>query len=223
MKIGMIIAVEIKAFLKNYSDYEKRTIHGFDVYMIKGDTEIIAIHSMAGQIFSSAATMLLISEFKVDMIINYGVVGALTEDVKTYDTCIVEKIVHYSFDTSAADQCEIGRHLEYDDIYIPLDKTLIDIAKSIDDTLHLVCCASGDKFISDRKEKEKIHKEFSADICEMEAAGIVLVADRKGIPVLMIKTISDSLSGGADEFSKTIDKASDLCIKIIKKLIDKIK
>ncbi len=69
MKIGMIIAVEINAFIKNYAGaYEKLTVHGFDVYSVKSElAEIFAIHSKAGQIFSSAATMLLINEYNVDM------------------------------------------------------------------------------------------------------------------------------------------------------------
>ena len=37
-----------------------------------------------------------------------------------------------------------------------------------------VVCASGDKFIADSEQKIKVHEMFDADICEMEAAGIVL-------------------------------------------------
>ncbi len=221
MKVGIIIAVEIKSFIKTYEGkYKKVRANGFDVYIVKLElVEIFAINSMAGQIFASAATMLLINEYNVDMIINYGVVGSLIDDVKTYDKCIVEKVVHYNFDTSVADGCEVGRHLEYEDIYIPTSKKLIKIAQNIDKNLKLVCCASGDKFISDIKEKESLNKDFNAHICEMEAAGIVLIANRANVPCLIIKTVSDSITGGAKEFQKTIDECSQLCMAVIEKII----
>ncbi len=224
MKIGMIIAVEIDAFIKVYqSKYECVKVNGFDVYIVKHQTvEIFAIHSRAGQVFAAAATMLLINQYNVDIIINYGVVGALVDNVKTLDKCIVEKVVHYSFDTSAADHCEVGRHLEYEDIYIPTSKALIDIALAVDKDLKLVCCASGDKFVSDSAEKEMIGKKFNAQICEMEAAGIVLTANRANVPCLIIKTVSDSLVGGSAEFKQTFSACSQLCIEIINKIINSV-
>lgn len=224
MKVGMIIAVEIGVFIETYQKTYKRVkVNGFDVYIVKyRSAEIFAIHSSAGQVFAASATMLLINEYDVDVIINYGVVGALVESVKTFDKCIVEKVVHYSFDTSSADDCEVGRHLEYEDIYISTNKDLIETALDVDKNLKLVCCASGDKFVSDRKEKEYINKNFNAQICEMEAAGIVLTADRANVPCLIIKTVSDSLAGGAAEFKKTFYECSKLCIEIIEKIIDRI-
>ncbi len=224
MKIGMLIAVEIESFISEYKDqYTKKNKCGFDIYKLKlEDSEIFAIHSGAGQVFAAAATMLLINECNVELIINYGVVGSLIEGVKTYDACLVEKIVHYCFDTSEVDNCEVGRHLEYEDIYIPTNKKLIEIAHEVDKSLRLVCCASGDKFISTAQEKQDLHKNFKADICEMEAAAIVLIADKAKIPCLFIKTVSDSISGGAGEFLTTFEKCSKLCMDIVKQIIKEL-
>ncbi len=221
MKIGIVIAVELNSFIKSYEGkYEKHKVHGFDIYIVKSElVEIFAVKSMAGQIFSSAATMLLLNEYSVDMIINYGVVGSLIDDVKTYDKCIVEKVVHYNFDTSAADGYEVGHHLGYKDIYIPANRRLIEIVQNIDKNIKLVCCASGDKFITDKHEKERLSKEFKADICDMEAAGILLIADRANVPCLIIKTVSDSITGGAEELYKRFEECSQLCIEIIKKAV----
>ncbi len=221
MKIGMLIAVEIEAFISEYKgQYTKDEIHGFAVYKVKvNQAEIFAIHSGAGQVFAAAATMLLINEFKVEFIINYGVVGSLTGSVKTFDACLVEKIVHYSFDTSEIDNCEVGRHLEYDSIYIPTNKELINIAHQVDAGLKLVCCASGDKFVGSPEEKHELHKKFNADICEMEAAAIILIANKAKVPCLFVKTVSDSIEGGASEFSNTLSRCSNLCMNIVKQLI----
>ncbi len=222
MKIGMLIAVEVEAFISEYEGkYSKASVSGFDVYEVKeGASEIYAIHSGAGQVFAAAAAILLIDHFKVDMILNYGVVGSLSKDVETFGKCLVEKVVHYNFDTSEIDNCEVGRHLEYDGIYMPTDEKLRSLAMSVDDELRLVACASGDKFVGSKGEKESIRKSFGADICEMEAAAIVLTCDKAGVPCLLVKTVSDSISGGADEFTKTLFRSSKLCIGIIRKIIE---
>ncbi len=221
MKIGMLIAVEIKAFVREYNEkYTKETLYGFDVYKVQEDNiEIIAIHSEAGQTYAAAATMLLINKFNVEVIINYGVVGALKDNIKTMHTAIVEKIVHYDFDTSELDDCEVGYHVGYEDVYLKNDKELIDLALNVKPDLPLLTLASGDKFIGNPDKKRKLGEDFKADICDMEGAGIALIADRAKIPYLMIKTISDSLEGEGAEFFNTFKESSHLCMKITKEIV----
>ncbi len=222
MRIGMLIAVEIKAFMTEYSEkYTKENLYGFDVYKVQeGNLEIIAVHSEAGQTFAAAATMLLINEFNVEVIINYGVVGALKDNIKTMHTAIVEKIVHYDFDTSELDNCAVGYHVGYDDVYLKNSKELIDLALKVRPDLPLLTLASGDKFIGNPNKKRRLGEDFKADICDMEGAGIALICDRAKIPYLMIKTISDSLEGEGAEFINTFKESSHLCMKITKEIVN---
>ncbi len=224
MKIGMLIAIqkEIDAFMSEYEGkYSKESLSGFDVYKVdNGKNQVFAIHSGAGQVFAAAATMLLIDRFEVEMIINYGIVGALREGLSAKDTCVVEKIVHYCFDTSEIDGCEVGRHLEYDSIFIPTDKKLMETALELDKDLKVVTCASGERFIDDVQEKLALGREFKSDICEMEAAAIQLIADRNGVPCLFLKAVSDSLYGGAEEYDNLIEDTSSVCAKMGKAFLD---
>ena len=48
----------------------------------------------------------------------------------------------------------------------------------------------------------------------MEAAGIVLTCDRCGVPCLLIKTVSDGITGGAEEFFKEVSRSADICLEI---------
>lgn len=221
MRIGLLIAVEIKAFINEYSGtYTKESMYNFDIYKVKeGDLEIVAVHSEAGQTFAAAATMLLINEFMVDVIINYGVVGALKDDIKTLHTCIVEKTVHYDYDISEIDKVEVGRHLEYESIYIHSSEKLIELARKVKPDLPLLTLASGDKFIGSPDKKRELGDRFGADICDMEGAGIALIANRANVPYLMIKTISDSLEGEATEYMNTFKESSSLCMKITKEIV----
>ena len=98
----------------------------------------------------------------------------------------------------------------------------MDKSLEIEPTLKKVICASGDKFVSSKEKKEELHKAFNADICEMEAAGIVLTCNRNKVPCLLIKTGSDSVEGGAEEFKNMIDESARICLELAAKIIEKI-
>ena len=122
-------------------------------------------------------------------------------------------------DTSAVDNCEVGRYLEYDDIYLRTTKQYVEMALKHNPNIKVVTCASTDKFIVDAEKKKEIADLFDADICDMESAGIILVCDQNKVSNLFIKTISDSIQGGSAEFREYMEKAADTCIDIIDSII----
>ncbi|MDI9520416.1 MAG: 5'-methylthioadenosine/S-adenosylhomocysteine nucleosidase [Bacillota bacterium] len=221
MKLGMLVAVEIGAVIKSgFKLIREEKIGKFAVYIfeIHGQTTFV-IHSGAGQTFAAAATEILISVYKVDLIINFGIVGSLREDVSLGNTCVVEKIVDYMFDTSEIDGGEPGRHQRYPGIYLPADESLIQKALAIVPELRRVTCASGNKFVGTADEKRWLHQTFNCDIVEMEAAAIQLICDMHDIPCLFIKGISDTLHGGAEEFTRMFEAASDDCFRIVSEIM----
>ena len=223
-KIGMMVAVEIQSVLNKYEGRLIETeVAGCKVYICKdANYELIIVHSHAGEIRAAAATQMLISHFHVDMIINFGVVGGLTEAMSTTRVCIVEKVVHYDFDTSAADGDPIGKYNDYPDSYIPADPFLLQKAMDLHPELVPVICASGDKFVADPAKKRALHDDFNADICEMEAAGILYTSNRNQIPCMLIKIVSDSVTGGAEEFWSTVNEVSDLCLELVDSIIKEL-
>ncbi|MDU4889596.1 MAG: 5'-methylthioadenosine/S-adenosylhomocysteine nucleosidase [Clostridium sp.] len=218
--IGMIVAVEIEAVLNKYGKPSELKYPGFSVYQYEiEDKNLYVIHSGVGEIAATMATQFLISQLQVEFIVNFGVVGGLTEEMALARTCIVESVVHYDFDTSEADGTDVGRYLEYPTVYIPTTKEILDKALTIEPDLKSVICASADKFVGSEKKKRALHNIFKADICEMEAAGIVLTCNRNKVPCLLIKTVSDSISGGAEEFFYAVDESARVCMEITHKII----
>jgi len=224
-KIGMIVAVEIQAVLNKYGEMlEEMTCGGFPVKILKNDDyTLYIVKTGAGEIAAAAGTQLLISKFEVDFIINFGVVGGLTAEMALAKTCIVEQVVHYDFDTSEIDGWEPARYAEYPSPFIPCNKDMVETALSIHPELKKVTCASADKFVGDPAKKAALHEQFGADICEMEAAGILLTCNRAGIPCLMIKTVSDSITGGAEEFAAEVNRSADICLQIADEIIERMK
>ncbi|MBU3092733.1 5'-methylthioadenosine/S-adenosylhomocysteine nucleosidase [Clostridium sp. CF011] len=222
--IGMIVAVEIESVLNKYGiPIKKLEFIGYSVYQYKlGENNLFVIHTGAGQIAAATSTQFLISQFKVNFIVNFGIVGGLTHEMALARTCIVESVVHYDFDTSEADGCSVGRHLEYPSVYISTTKEIVDKALEIEPLLKKVICASGNKFIASKEKKEELHNSFNADICEMEAAGIILTCNKNKIPCLLIKTVSDSIAGGVSEFKNAINESARICMEITNKILNNL-
>lgn len=222
--IGMIVAVEIDAVLKEYGEPIKVIEEsGYLIHHYKlNDNNLYVIHSGAGEIAAAMTTQFLITQFKTDLIVNFGVVGGLNKKMSLSKTCIVENIVHYDFDTSDVDNCEPCRYLDYPSIFIPTTEKLVKKATAIAPTLQRVICASGDKFIADENKKMALNKLYKADICEMEAAGIVLTCNKNDVPCILIKTVSDVVSGGVEEFKKSFDESARICIDITNQIISSL-
>jgi len=59
-------------------------------------------------------------------------------------------------------------------------------------------------------------------VCDMESAGIFLVAKLNKVPCLFLKGISDTFNEGAKEYNLLKEETSLKCAKIIKIIINKI-
>jgi len=220
-KIGMLVAMEIDAVLLRYGKAEKtEDIGTMQVlfYSMEG-YELILIHSGVGELAAAAATQLLITHYGCELIVNFGVVGGLTQEMTLAKTCIVTRVVHYDFDISGLDPVEPGRYPQLPDVYIPLDQELIEKALKIEPSLKCVTVASADKFVAGEENKKALHEKWDADICEMEAAAVALQCWRNRIPCLMIKCVSDAIQGGGDEFYREVLNSSEVCMGITDKII----
>lgn len=219
--IGMVVAMqsEVESFLSAKKlKVERIKYGGFDVMKFNlGQNEVYCVRSGVGEIFASAATQMLISVYKVEVIINFGVCGALTERLSVGEVALVEGVVHYDFDTSPIDGCEIGRYLQYPEVTLRPDKALLELAKKVNPQIQSVVCASADKFVADEKIKENLAKTYGADVCEMESAGVLLACLNMEVPCLIVKAISDG-KGGVEEFKQMVTHASQQYVEFVQKL-----
>lgn len=222
-KIGLVIAIdeEYSAFLRKFDDVKEVKVGAFTVHeCVLGDKEIYAVKSGAGEIIAAACAQFLITAFGVECIVNAGVCGKLSNDLKILDTVAVKDLVHYQYDTSAVDGWGAGRYAQFDSEYIAADEQTLDKFTSFCGNLRKVRCASGDKFIAADSDKEYLFKTFGAEICEMESAGILLVCKKNGVPCLIVKSVSDDCDDmDFNTYVKTAsEKVSDAVVKFFAEL-----
>ncbi len=219
--IGLVVAVELDAVLAKYgTPAEILQYPGYSVKTYRMDHfTLYVVDSGAGEISASAAAQFLITKFDVDMILNFGVVGALTAEMAVSDLCIVERVIHYDYDTEAWDHAPRGQYPGMDSPYMYPSPDLVAAARRIAPALAPVTCASADKFVDRAEDKSALRECYQADICEMEAAGIVRTCIRNQVPCLLIKAVSDSLTGGGKEFASELRRASTVCFDIVDQVL----
>lgn len=225
MKIGIVIAVakELTCFLN--SKFNVETIDDgvritYKVNTVKN--EVFVTTSGYGKIDASSATQYLITRYGVEVMLNYGVTGALSPELKVKDLFIVEKTINYDYDISQIEQVKAHQYLGYENEYIPLNKNLINFVKQIYPSSKPATVASGDRFIEKREDKDYLYKVLGCDICDMEIAGIAKTCDINKIPCLAIKCISDTLDGTGQDFHKNVEYSASLAFDMIQQIIEKL-
>ena len=219
--IGLLVAVEMDSIFARYGEpgvTERRG--GFDVYRYENDSyTLLVIHSGIGEIAAAAAAQLLIDRYEVEMLVNFGVVGGLTEEMAQTKTCVVSRVVHYDFDLSGIDPVQPAQYPGYPDVYLPADADLVEKARAICPELKTVTCASADKFVGNREDKERLHRAYGADICEMESAAVLLTCRRNEVPCLLLKAVADGLAGGGKEYYEALEESASLCLAVTDRII----
>lgn len=202
MKIGIITAMakEIAPLYEKLGvETQRISRSGVEIGRFTvGDHDVYLAQSGVGEISAAMTVQMLYDVYGVEVILNFGFVGSLDARFEVGDLVLVEKVVHYQFDTSAIDPVPVGMYFNRDDLYFHLDRGLIErLQAQLEKPLPLVVDASGDKFIATSADREYL-RTFGAHICEMECAGLALACERIGLPFLSVKVISDKADEAAD-------------------------
>lgn len=210
MRIAIITAMAeetLPIFKKLGNVVAQNTISGVAISQIEYDGNTIYLAtSGVGEIKAALAVQLLVDLFDVEAVLNFGFVGAVNKSLNIGELVIVEKTCHYQFDVTEVDTDRVvGQYNGMKDNFFYLDRRIINNALSnIGKSMRLVTCASGDVFVARKEEKERLAREFGADICEMELAGLAIACERNCIPLFSIKVISDKADESASESFITI-------------------
>lgn len=224
MKIGMLIAIEreLKSFLESGSGIEEIRIGRKTVYRTEmSGHEVYAVMSGYGEIDAAAGTQLLITGCGCEAIMNFGVVGALQEDLRVDDLFVVERVLHYDYDVSAIDPVRPGQYAEYPDEFIPLDAEFVRLVRERFPEIREVTAASGDKFVEAREEKLRL-RGMGCQICDMEVAAIARTCERNGVRCLSVKCISDTFDGDGGDFQTNVMRSAAKAFRALREIIQEI-
>ena len=205
--IGIVVACEneiitiLKSKFKLISMLDEKPYKTF-LYEIENKKVYVSLSGI-GETSSSACTQFLITKYNVNLIFNYGACGSLRKDLNLTNVVFISKLIDVGFD----------------DPIMKINESFINYAKNNFPSIEQVICASNNVFIDDEKEKENINKEYNASICEMEASGIYLTCLKNNVDCFFIKSVSDTVSGGKEEYEKFATLAANEALNILANFI----
>ena len=224
MKIGLVVAIEMDAIFAYYGQLQELPCPpGFRLYHLDRDgQELFVLHTGMGVIAAAAGVQYLLTGCGAELIVNFGVVGGLTEQMQTQKLCVIDRVVHYRYDCTEFMDLQLGQVAEHDSIFLPTTAQLVERALAESPELTRATCCSGDKFVGQAQDKARLHAEFEGDVCDMESAGIVLTCEANGVPCLLLKAVSDGLTGGAGEFYEELQGAAFRCLDVTDSILEKL-
>lgn len=153
------MAVEIDEIQANISN--PKYINKFDFKIITGTLgkyNIILSESGVGKTASASTTQFIIDNYHPKYIINIGLAGSLSPDLKSGDAIIAEKMIYHDFDVTA-----FGSPKGYTDNGIEPNKPTIFVSDKAlikkfekNNSLKRVTIATGDIFVTDNILKQSI-------------------------------------------------------------------
>ena len=226
--IGLMGAMEeeIEVVKSNMTAIKEIKVGDFVFYTGKiNNRDVVLSLSGIGTVNAAITTTLLINKFNVKSIIFTGVSGAITNNLKVGDIVIGTNFIHYDVDHTVFG-LEPG-HISREDVWkYPADPKLISLAQNITKDLLsnqqvvLGRIASGDHFMKDKAPRFKIAQQFQADAMDMESASVAHVAYKFGVPVIIIRAMSNSTDGDdKEQYLKFFENAAKNSANILLKMV----
>ncbi|MCL2407714.1 MAG: 5'-methylthioadenosine/adenosylhomocysteine nucleosidase [Defluviitaleaceae bacterium] len=219
---------EIDAFLPQMEITLSHTIAGslFTEGTLNG-SKVVLVCSGIGKVNAAVCVQILANIFNVTSIVNTGVAGGLNPELDIFDIVISKDLVQHDFDATGFgyDHGEIPR---MPSSMFSANEELLSLAKTAcaGDTLNgqkviVGRIASGDIFVTEQKDRDKIITLYKADCVEMEGAAIAHAAYLNEIPFIVIRAISDTASDSAmDDFAKFAQNAATRSAAIVCKILE---
>ena len=226
MIIGVIGAmqIEIDNLKKTLENPSYESISGVEfVKGTIGGTEVVAAVSGVGKVFAAICTEAMILTYHVDMVINIGVAGTLCKELGVMGIAVADMVVQHDMNTSALGD-PIGLLSGINEIYLPCEKMMATLKECLDEKerkYRVGTIATGDMFMHDKHQKDKLHERFNAIAAEMEGGSIGHVCYVNKVPFAILRTISDG-EGGAMDYATFAEKAAQIGIEIVVDFIKKI-
>ena len=176
-------------------------------------TDVVIARAGVGKVNAAVCAQTMALIYEPELIINSGVSGALSPDLRVGDVVIGTDVVQHDVDTTAMGD-EPGFVSTVDRLSFPLDNFASTAIAAAAEELGIRAVrgriASGDQFVASTARKEEIVRLFSAVTCEMEAGAIAHVCFLNRIPCAVIRCISD---GGNEEAPMSYEEFLPLAAK----------
>ena len=197
------------------------TVSGVPFYRVEPD--IIACAGGVSKVNAAMAAEILCLKYGVDLILNAGVAGCLT-DLPTGSLVVASEFVQHDVDTTAVGD-PIGLVSTVNRVEFPTWEPERCVKLLADMGIHAVTgrVATGDWFAVNCKRAEFIRDTFRPVLTEQEGGAIAQVCLRNGVRVVAVKSISDHLFSENQQeeyfnFGEALENMGTIVLPLARKL-----
>ena len=187
---------------KTYSDNHFNVTTG-----VIGPYKIVLAKSGVGKVNAAIMTQFLIDHFHPHYLINVGIAGSLDRNIKVGHMLLINKAVQHDFDLTAFGYAKgyipTNGNAKQPTFYEPTPADLLEFyTRRLSELLpHLRVqtgtIVSGDVFVHKKSDKRYLRRTFKAVAVDMESAAIAQTAQANGVPLVILRTISDKENDSA--------------------------
>lgn len=226
-RVGIMAAMpeELEAVLELFSAREPVIHHGQRAFHRGriGEQAVVAAYSRCGKVAAAATATELIVRFEIASLVFTGLAGGIGDGVRVGDLVVPESLVQHDLDASPL----------FPRFEVPLTgiatfttdaswcARLADAAKErvngTDRRVHHGLLATGDQFIGSETQRQAVRAALPGVVAvDMEAAAVAQVAADYGVPLAVVRLISDSADREAGEaFSESLARHAGACARAI--------
>jgi adenosylhomocysteine nucleosidase len=211
---------ELASVLALMPDEQKQLVGGRECWVghLHGQ-DVVAVLSGVGKVAAATTATLLIERFKVQRIVFTGVAGGLGPGVRVGDVVLARSFLQHDMDASPlfprhevpfygrsrfdadaglADALELACERMLQSLPEQMDTATVGAFGLHAPRLHQGLLISGDRFVATTAESQALQRELpDALAVEMEGAAFAQVCHDFGVPLAVVRTISDRADDAA--------------------------
>ena len=188
-----------------------------------GDYRVAAMRCGIGKVNAAVCAQAMIDRFHPVALINVGAAGAVAPGLSIYDLVVSEDVVQHDMDVTGLGYAP-GVVPDQEESFFKADPELVSLAKlsaeAEEMTCHIGRIASGDLFVSNGEQRERIRRTFGALCAEMEGAAVAQACRRNEVPFVILRSISDNADTSAGvSYGEFSAEASGQVIRLLKRML----
>ena len=228
MRIGIICAIPNELRYFNFAENPIQKIGKRKFYKGTHDKhELILVQSGLGKVNAAVVSTLLIEKFYCEFIFFSGVAGGIDPGIEIGEVIIGESLIQYDYGTLKNREMlpfrpgsipigEPNNEIEY-----RLPPKIKHKIKASLPNIRMGKILTGDVYLQCEETKKELFEKFGAQAIDMEGAAVAQVAEQFGIPLVVVRCLSDL--AGADKqqlSSKFLNKAAKRSFNTAQKILN---
>lgn len=220
-KLGIIGAmdVEVETLREKMTNLSQRE-HAVGMFY-EGELEglpVVVVQCGVGKVNAAMCVQILCDCYGVTALVNTGIAGSLCAQLDIGDLVVSKDAMYHDFDC-----CKFGYPMGKVPglpVTFEADGRLIEMALAAAESVNpghskIGRVASGDLFVCEKSQKERITAITQALCTEMEGAAIAQTAYRNQVPFVILRAISDKADDSAEMDYPTFEKlAAHRCAQV---------